>query len=246
MLETGYELKDTVKLLVAPQASIPISGINFRRLFDLIEKAPDTSLEFISKNITSGYWRKYNNKFFLRQFRKRYPEYLLDKVSISCNLLGVYDQLMDLMNSVATELLSYLNEIPNYEKKVLIRKARENCEEMDERNETGIIDVINFMTNLILHLNKNDKIKWKKYLHGIKKIRRLVCLSQLRAATRFYKPSRRKTLSPYFISIFFPVGGREVERILKEYYFCSTSFTRFQIKSKWDEFLIKYTKFKCA
>jgi len=109
--EAGYELRNVVKLMIAPQTMIPFFGYNYLRLFELLHKNPACDLQTIGKNVCNYFPVKYleepfhSKTYVLKEFPL--PEY----TAFSAILLKGYDEIYDLINNIAQYFLDHQKDI---------------------------------------------------------------------------------------------------------------------------------------
>jgi hypothetical protein len=90
MIDTGYELRHSINMMIAPQTTMPLPGINYREVFATLEEKPGIKLRELAKVFVSSFPLKYTDKF-KEIIKTHYPKFKLDIVSFSCNFLAEYD-----------------------------------------------------------------------------------------------------------------------------------------------------------
>lgn len=239
MLETGYELRHSVKMMVAPQTTMPVAGINYGEVFTTLENTPEISLPHLAKIMTRSYERKYASPSkFMADFNNRYPVFQLPIVSFACNFLDEYESLLESLN----ELTDFIRDIytrPGLTPfKANISRARNACGDLTPDNNYGIIDLSNFINQLQLQFPNefNKEIKYlKKKLKGVRK--------NVRAAIK--KPDTTEAApgmprnNPLFLSFFAPAieGGDIINFLLKMYTSNNNEYSR---NSKWVTFVQEF------
>ena len=226
MLELGLGLKSKVSLLVAPQTMIPFYGVNYEELFKLLNSSGNSSLSLkkISKNITSYFWPKYIQPDLEEIYRINYENYRIEDTSFSCNNLEHYSDLEELIGQVGRNLLT-LKQNDRREVWGIITEAREKCKDISPGGDYGVIDFTLFFQNVLFGLQANrDKLDPRAmeifmllnnlFYKLITEIRQKSNLSIMMCEGKNYVALDVDdnshtgidyvSLSPFFISIFFP------------------------------------------
>lgn len=244
MLETGYELRNNVQLIISPQTTIPFAGINYKKLFKVMEESHLMGLQEISLNITRNFHKKYQSKRLRKIFDKRYPGFYEDEmimVSISGNFPKVYERLIKILNPVACLFKNFYNvKCPQPRKIEIVKKSRSKCIEVATKATHGIVDLQLFL-EVISAFSEMQTPSLKEFMNEFFSIKKECNASWLKAADVFYKPdSNGNAMSPNFLSVFFPfVTSDDMLYALAKLYFENPDKTEFQINSSWDDFMQK-------
>lgn len=241
MLETGFELRKSVKMMVAPQTTIPFAGINYTALFNLLGTNPGMELRDIAENITVNFDDKYFANPFKNDFKSRYPVFPLSSVSISCNLLKEYDAFIGYLNELA-DILECLFNTGNTEQNIIsISKARFNCRDLTTDGVSCIIDITNFFNQLDVFLPGSKYPSFinlkEKYLAQREKTIVSIKLAGPHSYPMLSSAGQiKKYRSPLFMSIFAPAVMSTIptQRLLGMY---RNVPSEFHILSRWDDFM---------
>lgn len=240
MIDTGYELRNSVNMMVAPQTTMPLPGINYKEVFATLENEPGISLTSLAKVIVSSFPQKYTAKF-LEDFMTRYPIFKLHMriVSFSCNFLQDYEQLVDCLNDL-TELLKKIYNQEDLKLHIVhVSEARELCGDLTPDNNYGLIDLNNFVVQLQAKLPgifTQEITAIREKLEGVKKL--------VLADIKTPEPDAEDATSgspqnnPSFLSFFAPAffEGQEGvwRRLLDVYPHMKNEFSK---RSKWVGFV---------
>ncbi len=236
MLETGYAYRNIVKMMVAPQTSMPIAGINYSEIFQKLGNSPNISVNDLAPTITGSFLRKYSCKF-LENFKNHYPEYDLNIVSFSCNYLTSYGDFIKPIDKLTVLLKDIYHPKTAYNAfKKNVSTARFKCEDLTPEDNSGIIDIHFFLQQLQIHLPEKfrdsiteikdefEYIKNNKVLLAIKKP------NESEAGPGHYKGV------PLFLSFFAPANTKaeNISTLLSIYKSKRNEFGR---TSKWGKFV---------
>lgn len=201
MIEVGLEFCGIAEYMIAPQTSIPFTGINYEYLFHSMEKTPDVPSEIVIEYCLGRFEEKYAAENFVQNLKTRSGDPEISDVSISAIRLDEqnYTELINLIEAFACYLLKILNpEIIGH-----IEQARANCETFGTNDEFGCIDLTYFLFNLN-YLVQDPVING--FYQKLKIIRKSIVERIYYASRENYSSiySTRTIASPFFISIFFP------------------------------------------
>ena len=211
LFETGYALRDTVQLMIAPETTISFAGFNYPALFTLIGEKPESTLQAIAENVRDKFWARYQNKAFLSVFKVQRPvdHLALPDVSFSANLLEPYQDLLDeVINPLAEKFIGLLHG----DKGSQIGNVRDRCADVSWQPvfgmpAYGVVDLTHFLTEFVKARQKAGDTQWDVFLEKLTVLRKRICAAWLQARDkRLYTPGR-KTSSPNFLAIFFPSDG---------------------------------------
>ena len=232
MFELGLGLKDSISLLVAPQTMIPFYGVNYAPLFSLLNNAGPSSLSLmaISKNITSYFWPKYIQPDIETIFKKNYPDFKIEDTSFCCNSLGQYSALDELIGEVGQKLNALKDK--SIQIRGIISEARKKCRDLSPSGDYGVVDFTLFFQNVLFGLKSRNEIladqdNMTVFVHLnalfyklIMDIRKNSNLSIMMCEAKNYvaldidnniqNGIDYVSLSPFFISIFFPDNKKSI------------------------------------
>jgi hypothetical protein len=195
----------------------------------------------ISKMITQGFDEKYKQNPFISIFERRYPDEFkndIKMVSFSGNFLECYDDISRVIDRVALKLLPHSGrhgvsrDITN-----AISVARRKCVELATNLSHGIIDLENFLRNMVSESSLAMLIN--EDLVEFLKIKQRCNASIRKAEDQFYQPNGDGgSMSPFFVSVFFPFGvkGDLLDSMIKEYFGSKKTLTSSN-NTHWDEFV---------
>lgn len=244
LFETGFELMDKVTLMVSPQTTIPFAGVNYLRLFSELERNPHADLKLISEIITGSFDEKYSSQPLAGQFKRRYPDEFrkdIKVVSFSGNFLSAYKDLLEVIDEISGKLLPFCSgQVRDKTITHGVSFARSRCIELATTRSHGVIDLENFLTNLV----KQPKLGGAGGLvtEDVNRFMeiKLACNASIKkAAPEFYKADANgDSMSPSFISAFFPFGkkGNFLDELIELYFENKRLFMSSQI-TRWDEFV---------
>jgi hypothetical protein len=241
IFDVGFMLKEKVNLLLSPQTTIPFAGINYKTLFEAIETKPTISLKEVSENVTASFRDKYDTEPFKSQFERRYPIFKqrIKEVSISGVFLSYYDELFNILNSIAVPLKDFSdNNSSNYclAIKQEIVNARRACSDLTWNRDYGVVDFFHFLEELTKKTNIQVIEDAYSRLDSLKSN---ALASQLRAFSEYYigEGTFNSSMSPFFTSVFFPFDFfSDIQSLLIDLYFHSNTGTTARANFKWDDF----------
>lgn len=257
--ETGYLLKDTVKYLVASEGTHLSSGINYPKLYEQISNEASTS-EMIATNICNYLDERLNHEKIIQYFQRFAGDPVADinnvrtYYSVSINDLSRYEELKNKLSKLSEALLdliktnkAVLNEL------VKIRQfkdnlKREKCYDVFYSNPIGIIDLCNFLYEVILNKNLalqlSPDIK-KSIFELINLIKQYTVVTSHFPGGAFYR-DMPVGICPSGISIFLPRTKKENRRnpfsifLFENFYSNSQNLPEFLKNNKWREFVIEF------
>lgn len=234
MIETGYELAESVDMMIASQTAMPFTGINYYSLFNKLEENPGLDTRVVATEVPEDFNLKYTYKPFINVFKKRYPKFPLSGTSFSCNSLDRYDAILPCINRLE-KLLRDIYDSNNVSYNQAASFARYNCRDLSLNDTHGLIDLTNFFNQLEIHLPGPLKSELIEIKHEFA-LQRQQCMASMRYATSEYYSSKVPSDSPYFLSIFAPAfeSPTWLQFLLDIY---PTLATKFSISSCWDEFV---------
>lgn len=246
LLETGYSLKDTVDLFIAPQTTMTWYGIHYAKLFSLMESQPDCSLQQIADNVTKNFLLKYGEEPFRSIELPRYAdEQNPNLVSISANYLGEYEALVDCVNELTDFLMGCFAKGGETLLQAVIR-ARRNCTELTPSRSFGFIDLTFFIEQLVKEAGRVQPLQEIHQRFGKVRQRCLGSLHKPPGPPDLYAPAMRKsvrsTSSPLFLSIFFPAFSTTAEQmaIREIYYSTDGRLHQFRKGCRWEKFIREF------
>jgi hypothetical protein len=239
MIETGYELMESVDMMVAPQTSIPLTGINYTEVFATLEERPDISQKELAEVFVSSYDRKYSVDF-IKKFHTRYPRFDPTNISFSCNRLAGYVHLLDCLNDL-TRLIKRIYTTPAHEAYIRnVSVARKLCGDLSPDNNYGIIDLNNFLIQLQHRLPDEfifditiireafENVKDQQVLQAIKN-----------PGTDVTTAPGKPVDNPLCLSFFAPaMGSSDAKDFLLKIY--SRSNGMYGLKSEWKDFVLDF------
>src|SRR5258708_522620 len=253
MLETGYALRSKVDLLVSPETTIPFTGFNYNALFRLMVQHPQLEQKEIAENIRDSFADKYESEPFRTNFRimRPFAASLLGEVSFSANDLNKYDLFIkNFFSDLAERFLRTLDEDSRDELLwITIRKAREQCLDVAPLTELGqrqywIIDLTHFIRVLSKLCQRQNIPGWDEMLQNLEKQTDSIRIAWYKAKGASVYSMNRPSISPYFLSVFFP--GRkdsDLTDALLNIYKTDSTDTEFPLKSTTSpDFVIKWSE----
>lgn len=245
MIDTGYELRHSVNMMVASQTTMPLPGINYRMVFAMLEENPNMKLPELANAFVNSFDIKYSDKF-LHEFLTHYPDFDLTIVSFACNFLTDYDLLVKCLNDLTLFLKNIYNDPALIGYKTNVIKARKLCGDLTPDDDYGIIDLYNFVVQLNTQFQVCVPGALTKEISAIKE--KLECVKKnVLAAMRKPEPDTEDSASgleenhPSFLSFFAPAffqGKHGIwRRLLDVYPHIKNEFTD---KSDWDGFVTEF------
>lgn len=230
MIETGYELRHSVNMMVASQTTMPISGINYTEVFAALEQNPAVSLKELSDIITTSFDCKYTSAFE-KIIKSHYPDFEIKPVSFACNFLANYQQLVQSLDQL-TEFIEATYDDPALKPiKKLVADARRSCIDLTPDHNYGIIDLNNFLIQLQIELPD----EFRKDITHIKD--QFECIRNcVRAGIKLPDVTVEATSgNPLFLSFFAPAGrgSKYIDFLLQIYLHMNNEFSS---ASKWAKF----------
>ena len=246
LLETGYSLKDTVDLFIAPQTTMTWYGVHYAKLYSLMESQPDCSLQLIAENVTKNFLLKYEEEPFRSIELPRYADEQNPKlVSIAANYLGEYEALVDCVNGLTDFLMGCFAEGGESLLLAVIR-ARRSCTELTPSRSFGFIDLTFFIEQLVKEAGPVQPLQEIHERFGKIRQRCLGSLHKPPGPPDLYAPAVRKsvrsTSSPLFLSIFFPAFSTTAEQmaIREIYYSADGRLNQFRKDCRWEKFIREF------
>ena len=225
--DTGYELRNSVKFLVAPETLIYFNGYNYRSIFNLLSrKKRVTPWEVCSHVITS--FRKKDN----------YPDPQTEaeakfNVAFFASKLEAYFSMGKVIDAISTNLILHLDE-----KFDRIKACRDRFRKIKDSSLYHIIDYSTFIKFLEIETNK----RWSTSL--IKRYRRVLkrLIVKQYVGMNFRQESPDSITSPSGFSVYFPKEfgeyNGEFQRLFQEE--ISEHAGDFIKKFSWDNFILNY------
>ncbi|HVK48692.1 MAG TPA: clostripain-related cysteine peptidase [Pseudobacter sp.] len=243
LLETGYSLKDVVDLFIAPQTTMTYYGFHYAKLFNLLETTPCAGLQEIADNVTDNFLLKYNEEPFRSTELTRYAdEQNPNLVCIAANYLKEYDAIVDCVNELTDFLMQSFEPGKEWLLDAVIR-ARRSCTELTPSRSFGFIDLSFFIEQL---LNEAGPVQPLQDIHQRFHLVRKRCIASLHkppGPPDLYAVSIRKrvrsTMSPLFLSIFFPAFSITADQLaIREIYFSDDGRLHlFRSRCRWELFI---------
>ncbi len=205
MFEVGYALRSQVQLYAASQSILPFAGINYGKLFHVLEENPDIKDEDLALNITDNFLTRYTEGSFAKAFKDFRSDLNPRHFTISVNNLKYYGNLFEVINDLSDHLIEKLqpssNEREEYLKRIDI--ARNFCG--DFAQGVGYIDFTNFLSELIKGFQGKDPGELKNIYKEFFFIKDQTVLSILNPGELFrLMPNDFYSQAPQMFSIFFP------------------------------------------
>lgn len=210
MFETGFVLKDYVKIMVAAQTTYPITGFDYEDFFSAMQPPDSSDPESLAINVCQLFRKKYKDSAFINHMNQIDPEFdffNVDPVSLSANTLSFYTDLNIIINEAGQWMLDYFGkDIPGrtFDSNAVLQDARDGCADMSS-SLPGFIDLLHFVDCINFHLEPDipDEIQGiQQQLKRVKKACNLFTLPPANTPTHI--DLSQKTASPSFLSVFFP------------------------------------------
>lgn len=243
LLETGYSLKDTVKIFVAPQTTMTWYGIHYAKLFGLMEKRPELDLREMASNITGNFLLKYQEEPSNGLALTRYAdEQNPNIVALSANYLGEYEAIVDCVNELSDFLITSMDE-GDEELLMAVIRARRSCGELTPSRAFGFIDLTFFIEQLLKEAGPVEILQDIHQRFGQIRKRCIASLHKPPGPPDLYasvlRQSVRSTNSPLFLSIFFPAfSTTAMQMAIRKIYFSDDGqLHRFRGDCRWERFI---------
>lgn len=246
LLETGYSLKDTVEMFVAPQTTMTYYGIHYAKLFALMEQQPQSDLKGIAVNITDNFLLKYQQHaspgFELTGYADEQNPAI---VSLSANYLREYEALAGCVNELSDLLIASLEE-GNEALLMAVVRARRSCGELTTSRSFGFIDLSFFIEQLLKEAGPVPALQGIHQRFGKIRERCIASLHKPPGPPDLYAPVLRKrvrsTNSPLFLSIFFPAFSSTAEQLAigKIYFSEDGQLRQFRRDCRWERFIREF------
>lgn len=243
MLETGFSLKNTVDLFIAPQTTMTYYGVHYAKLFDLLENNPCVGLQAVADNVINNFLLKYSEEPFRSTELTRYAdEQNPNLVCLSANYLSEYDALIDCVNELTDYLMQGFESGKEWLLDAAIR-ARRSCADLTPSRSFGFIDLSFFLEQLLKEAGPEPLLQEIHQRFGLIRNRCVAALHKPPGPPDHYAVSMRRsvrsTSSPLFLSIFFPAFAISADQmaIREIYYSPDDQLYLFRSRCRWEKYI---------
>jgi hypothetical protein len=228
VFDTGFELRNQVRYLIAPETYIYMNGYNYQAFLKKLNYDPKISSKKIAKLIVSSFKTKYIDNIRLK-------DEILNSVTISLFDLAYFERIAHLLNSIAIILYDFLEDEDKFD---IIKESRNKCGYIPYTLRFFITDMKFFFQNLSTRLN--DKRTNKK----IDSIQRLFNLSLKKIHVGRKISNISNPIETKGISIFFPEYSNQIKSMLYDEFVNENKpeATEFVKSNKWDQFVLAFAK----